>query len=231
MERTISRSELHSPESTPEPAPDDEVVARLQQGLVEFDYLPHERDIAALIDDDVEGQLDFRLFATPGDADPTTKIRLRSPTPQLYEAGFVNSQRPRTCYFADATNKQQYESVSISGEQVKAMSQNPWPGYAYEWKVLHLPPSGQTRQARALCEPIFSKLLGKDLPDSTRRKRLGKKARIKLRSKLAVSRQKAETQRIDIEARELAERVKRARKNRDKKLKKRARDKAKKAEG
>ncbi|KAK3629943.1 hypothetical protein LTR56_008824 [Elasticomyces elasticus] len=64
---------------------------------------------------------------------------------------------------------------------------------------------------------------------ATKRKQPGKKARIQIRVKLAAQRAETDKQQTDAKAREIADREKRIRLNRAKTLRKRAREKARKA--
>lgn len=239
MERAVRRSELRSPESSPEPAPDPDTLERWR-GLADFDYVAPkgvEQTTAAVAADGEDEELEFQLFATAKPAADKTaianKIRLRSPTPQTTDPGFVNAERPLEYYFADSTNRDSYSTTALSGSQVSALSKTPWPGSTYPWKVLHLPSGGQTKAARLQANMLFDKLVsaGAEEGSSTRRKRLGKKARIKIRTKLQAARSKAEQAKMDANAKEAALKEKRTRLNREKKIKKRAKEKAKKAEG
>lgn len=146
MERAVGRDELQSPRSSPEPELDPEVLERLKR-QADFTYETRDTTEAGYgPPQDDDEQLDFQLFATskPGVTASTSKIRLRSPTPQTGEAGFVDSGRPSKYYFADATDKSSYISTALSGADILKLAKQPWPGSAYPWKVLQLPPSGET---------------------------------------------------------------------------------------
>lgn len=70
----------------------------------------------------------FRLFAKPrvsglrkSEEQGPQKISLRSPSPASGEPGFVNTERPATCYFTgeiSAERAQQYRVAAVSGEQL-----------------------------------------------------------------------------------------------------------------
>lgn len=242
MQRAVARADLHSPASSPEPEPDQAALERLK-GSIAFDFVSTQ-DLAALPDhlEDQAEDLDFRLFATePAAKDQRAseaqKIRLRSPTPQTGEPGFLQPDRPSSYYFvnsADSRRKEEFQQAALSGAQVSSLSKRPWPGSAYPWKVLHLPRSSVKRSVLAMSghanSDLFTKLGEMVSDESTKRKRPGKKARIKVRVKLAAQAARSEKARAGIEAKGRAEREKRAKKNRDKKLKKRAKDKAKKSQ-
>ncbi|TKA79834.1 hypothetical protein B0A55_02782 [Friedmanniomyces simplex] len=216
--------------STPDRFPElDAIQYRKAANGLEYVTKTGESAQASEPDDD----LDFRLFATPsapGAAKAESKIRLRSPTPQTTAAGFIVMERDRRYYFADAfttATKETYVRVALSGAQILALSRTPWPGSAYPWKVLNLPPvkgKGKTQPAQP------SDQLTSETGGASKRKRPGKKARIQIRAKLATSRVEAGKREVDAAAREAVEREKRVRLNRVKKLRKRARDKAKKAQ-
>ncbi|KAK1055680.1 hypothetical protein LTR74_015516 [Friedmanniomyces endolithicus] len=229
MERVVSRTELQSPASPPDLNPEPHAISHLK-AIDQFHYVTKTNE--SLEAGEPEDDLDFRLFTALNAADGVSlanKIRLRSPTPQTTAAGFVVPGRVRRYYFADtfATgDKENYARVALSGAQVLALSCAPWPGSAYEWKVVHVPstkgrlPSGSVAVKDRI--DVTTDLLAK-------RKRPGKKSRIKIRTKLAISRVEAEKSQANAVAREAAEREKRVRTNRAKKLKRRAQEKAKKS--
>lgn len=65
---------------------------------------------------------------------------------------------------------------------------------------------------------------------SRKRTRAGKKSRIRTRTKFAVLREKQEARKMEVEAKEAAEREKRTLRNREKKVKRKMREKEKKAD-
>ncbi|KAK1808004.1 hypothetical protein LTR12_017636 [Friedmanniomyces endolithicus] len=214
MERVVSRTELQSPASPPDLNPEPHAISHLK-AIDQFHYVTKTNE--SLEAGEPEDDLDFRLFTALNAADGTTA------------AGFVVPGRVRRYYFADtfATgDKENYARVALSGAQVLALSCAPWPGSAYEWKVVHVPstkgrlPSGSVAVKDRI--DVTTDLLAK-------RKRPGKKSRIKIRTKLAISRVEAEKSQANAVAREAAEREKRVRTNRAKKLKRRAQEKAKKS--
>ncbi|KAK0803053.1 hypothetical protein LTR02_005774 [Friedmanniomyces endolithicus] len=214
MERVVSRTELQSPASPPVLTPESDAFRHLR-ALDDLHYVTKPTE--DLQPGDPEEDLDFRLFAAVSTADGTTA------------AGFVVPGRGRRYYFAETSatgDKENFARAALSGAQVLALSLKPWPGSAYPWKVVHVPstkgrlPSGSVAVKDRI--DVTTDLLAK-------RKRPGKKSRIKIRTKLAISRVEAEKSQANAVAREAAEREKRVRTNRAKKLKRRAQEKAKKS--
>lgn len=244
MERPILRSELRSASPTPSPPSDDEALERLRNlntlqfatQDVKMDDAPQE---TAPADEDEE--MAFQLFApsrsTAKTAQPETeqtvqKIRIRSPSVDLAEAGFLKPGRPQSYYFAEPANGEEKAALAasaLSGEQILQLSTLPRPGSAYHWKVLQIPSSQLSRAARLQAPAGFSKLGQLEAP--TKRRRAGKKLRIKMRTKAAASKAKQEAAQKAKEAKDEAEKEKRTRRNREKKVKRKAKEKAKKAEG
>ncbi|TKA28316.1 hypothetical protein B0A54_16115 [Friedmanniomyces endolithicus] len=229
MERVVSRTELQSPASPPVLTPESDAFRHLR-ALDDLHYVT--KPIEDLQAGDPEDDFDFRLFAAVSTTDAAkapTKIRLRSPTPQTTAAGFVVSERDRGYYFADTLeteDKENFTRAALSGAQVQALSRTPWPGSAYEWKVVHVPSvKGSLPSRPAAVKDQIDVTMDVD----AKRKRPGKKSRIKIRTKLAISRVEAENSQARAVAREAAEREKRVRTNRAKKLKRRAQEKAKKS--
>lgn len=188
-------------------------------------------------EDGSEEELEFSLFAptkaTSNDAAaPTQRIRIRSPTPEEREPGFIVPRRDRAYYFTGSLNAAQareYAIAAVTGEDVLARSHSSWPGSRYSWKVIHIPKS----QAKLAGFQNLTPKLSRFLPEEAQKKRtrLGKKSRIKKRQRAAVEKAKEEDESKMKAEKELAERAKKAKRNREKKFKKRARDKAKKAAG
>jgi len=96
--------------------------------------------------------------------------------------------------------------------------------------VLHLHSTAQTKAAIAQ-NALFAKLILLGGEVDGKRKRLGKKARIRVRMKFATAKAQSDKARADAASKELAEKEKRARRNREKKLKKRAKGRAAKTAG
>ena len=249
MERAITRSELRTASGSPSPPSDDEALQRLRNlntlqfatKVVQMDDAPAE---AAAAEDEDEEMM-FQLFAPSksapkaGQAEPqpsAQKIRIRSPSVDAATRGFLQPSRPRSYHFTDTPSEElrtTYEAAALSGERILELSNSPWPGSAYGWRVLHIPSSQVTREVRiasAQQAPTgFSKLGQLEAP--SKRKRAGKKLRIKIRSKAEAAKAKQEAALKAKDAKEEAEKEKRTRRNREKKVKRKAKEKAKKAEG
>lgn len=96
----------------------------------------------------------FQLFSNTG----LTRVRLKSPEPDQ-----VYAKRPDSYYFSKPSDseKQQIDSVALSGKDVLNLSTEPFPGMKMPWKVID-----------------FDNLKAKsDLERKRARKRPGKKAR------------------------------------------------------
>lgn len=173
-------------------------------------------------------EFEFRLFSRPaeksGEAVPQ-KIRLRSPSLDRRDPGFVIPHRPKSFYFADhgsETWQREIASAAVTGEHVVARSRQPWPGCAYPWKVVTIVASGQMVPQDA------GVTITETRAPTGRRRRLGKKGRIAIRQRVALRRKTEEGAKMAALEKEAAEREKRTRRNREKKVKKKEREKAKK---
>lgn len=240
MQRIVNRSDLKSEDSASSNSPEPDATDRLKQ-LNQFElrhqHLSIEKNNNGNNPTAEEDELDFQLFApskakeTPHQSKSVHKIKLRSPSVDYDQAGFIQPKRNQAYYFAKALStkeKENIEAAATSGHQVLAQSQSLRPGSAYSWKVLHLPASGLSKSIRTQEANTFRKLVDDSGPRE--RTRPGKKYRIKLRTKRAALREKQEAAKVAEEAKEAAEREKRTRRNREKKVKKKVREKAKKAE-
>ena len=237
MERIVSRADLAGNESaastsvSPQP---EEIENTRNLSDLEFVYQHKKIEGNEFPDAEADEELDFRLFAAPKTGsqaaiDPGQKIRLRSPSIDPANAGFVQPRRPESYYFAaPPTGKQEreLEAVALTGNEMVALSQTYRPGCSYSWKVLHLPPSGLSKELQLDIPSGLSRLVGD--ADSKKRTRPGKKYRIKIRKKLAAKSAAADARKAAAEAKEIAEQEKRTRRNREKKVKKKAKEKAKK---
>jgi len=248
MERSITRSELHSGSRSPSPPSDDEALERLRNlNTLQFATkdVPMEDAPADPTAEDEDEEMMFQLFA-PTKATTATaqtepqpaaqKIRIRSPSLDPATTGFLRPSRPKSYHLAEPLNDQaraEIEASAISGKQILEFSTQPQPGCAYEWRVLHIPASQVSRAARiAAAEQTpsgFSRLSKFEAP--AKRRRAGKKLRIKIRSKAEAAKAKQQAALQAKDAKEEAEKEKRTRRNREKKVKRKAKEKAKKAEG
>jgi hypothetical protein len=183
----------------------------------------HKKPVADEQAEDVE----FRLFArrtTDGNADTShvgMRIRIKSPLRDSEELGLARS-RPRSHYFKDSPSPEaraQLQAVAVTGEQVLARAKQACPIMQYPWQA---PITEQS------CQKVEQWLKGVMIPDR-KRTRKGKKARIATRKKHAKALEQARMAKIAAEDKELAECMKKAKKNRDKKLRQREKKKAKRA--
>ncbi|KAJ5826130.1 hypothetical protein N7474_003268 [Penicillium riverlandense] len=164
------------------------------------------------------------------------RIRLRSPTPVPTEGRFVKAFRgwqyyvstpslldPKSTEDADiiAEKQRQFEDVAVSGQHMLTWAKSQaWPGCDLPWRVIRLK-RHQTKLPPASKDvPIY---VVEDAPSSkspVSRKKPGKKRRIQLRKRSAVTKAVRET-----------EAEKRNRKNRERKIKRRQKAREQKAAG
>lgn len=225
----MDRSELYSRDSSPAGS----LYSHDATDLFPFEFIEQAApQIEQQVED--EDEMDFFLFAhTPGQAksEPqVSRIRLRSPTPTDAKPGLENPHRDRSYYFTQPPTLeelQRFEFAAVSGHDVKAQSCSFCPGSLYAWKVHHIRATKSQALVLANASSIYDSLLQK----SSKRKRPGKQARIKTRTKRAEAKAAQEQHQKAAELKEVADREKRTRRNREKKAKKKSREKAKKASG
>ncbi|RMZ67077.1 dolichyl pyrophosphate phosphatase [Pyrenophora seminiperda CCB06] len=228
--KRVRRDELHSPASSPRSSPDPDLLQDFFRSQIstQFTFTTTDEHVAqdALPSDDDETEL--RLFAAPSNAPVQThKIRLSSPGADLGEPGLL-VKKPRSYYFADDPTSDEevaFQAAAIDGRSVLELSRQPWPGCALPWKVCRISAAGMRKEVLVGHPPILATLEEKQ----RRRTRKGKKARIALRQKLQVSKEKETEQARLAQEKAEAEREKKTRRNREKKLKKKAKGQAKKA--
>jgi hypothetical protein len=227
---SVRREELYSPSRSPssslDPGLDDLFRKSLRKTFAET-AAPERTAVHVIEDDRKSEEVEFRLFANPSKANESkfTKIRVQSPSADDEPAGLVNPDRPKVYYFRDSLSPEASDRLklaAVSGEDIIARSRTIWPGCALPWRVKTILSTGK---------PVF--ITSSDTVDQTelprKKRRKGKKMRIAIRKKSAAERERLENEQKSAAHKELEERVKRAKRNRDKKLKKRERDKAKKA--
>jgi hypothetical protein len=152
-----------------------------------------------------DGEVQFRLFASG--PSQVAKVRVKSPDLTTQPPGLVTPHRPDAYHLQDElsdTDKEMIAAIAVSGEDVLARSQLPWPSYWLPWKVM-----AAIKQRG---------LVVADVVDGKKKKKPGKKKRIVQRQALAAAKSK-----------EAALREKNTRRNREKKLKKKQKKKEKKA--
>lgn len=229
MERIVDRSELYSRDSSPAGS----LYSHDAKDLIPFEFIEQTApQIEQQVED--EDEMDFFLFAhTPGQSksEPqASRIRLKSPTPTDAVPGLENPHRDRSYYFREPPTPeelQRFKSAVVSGHDVQARSCSFCPGSSYAWKVHHIRATKSQALVLANASSVYDSLLQK----SSKRKRPGKQARIKTRTKLAEAKAAQEQDQKAAELKEAADREKRTRRNREKKAKKKSREKAKKAFG
>ncbi|KAK8200800.1 hypothetical protein M8818_006116 [Zalaria obscura] len=237
--KRVRRSDLDSPQSSRSSSPDSAVLDRLRASA-QYDFVTVADPVSAdkiEQDDGEEEELEFRLFAptttTAQDEKPAQVIRLRSPSLEATDPGFLNPLRDHSYYFTDdkdTAKTEEYAIAAVAGEDLLSRSHSHWPGCTYAWKVISIPAS-QAKTALTTSD-VLTPASATFLPDAERKRtRLGKQGRIRKREKAAAAKAKKEEEAKSKEEKERAEREKRAKRNREKKFKKRARDKAKKAAG
>jgi len=233
----VRRSDLQATDSSRESSIDLDAIERLRSGNFFSTEAAGPESAGALqtqihIDhDEPEGEeVAFRLFAPTaagGSSRNAQVIRLRSPTPEEREPGFLRTRSDKYYLTGPLPEylQREYDVAAVTADDVRSQAKIHWPGSAYSWKTIRIPPS-QAKQALVNAEQ-FPRLVPQN--DEKKRTRLGKKGRIKKRQKTTLRAMKKEEEAKAKEVKELAEREKRARRNREKKFKKRARDKAKKS--
>ena len=238
MQRVISRSELHSDESPGSDSGSNQDNNEALETLDELEFTQTGPDPSVSIERHVsEEELDFHLFAPSKpsagreEGREPQKIRLRSPSVDNSNPGFIRENRDASYYFTNGLSELEEEALRVSaltGEQVIELAKSYRPGSAYSWKVLHIAGSKHARLGHSGAVQMFRKLA--DEEESQRRKRPGKKARLKVRVKQDVLRKQQLAAKAASEAKDAAEKEKRTKRNREKKVKKKLREKAKKAE-
>lgn len=128
--------------------------------------------------------------------------------------------RPRGYYFAQGPSgdaEMRLQSIALSGEDVYTHAQRSWPGCKLPWKVIVIEANSATMRGVGIS-------LNEHITNGTK-KRKGKKARIAARKQLAKHLEQQRIGKIAAEDKELAERLKKTKINRDKKLRQRAKEK------
>ncbi|KAF2146164.1 uncharacterized protein K452DRAFT_283456 [Aplosporella prunicola CBS 121167] len=251
--KRVRREDLYSPPASPRSSPDPELADALRASLNQRFEIDVKRHVAAPAtadaDADSDEELDFRLFAAPTatttNAGPDTapgpkplaqKIRVRSPSLDPAEAGFL-APRPQTHYFTPGTGAlpaAELAAAALSGKQVLQLSRAAWPGCVVPWKVVRVDAAGRELRRRVEGHACVVGEGGGGVAGEEgqgKKKRKGKKARIALRVKVRAREEKKAVEERMKREREEAEREKRTRRNREKKVKKRVRDKAKRVAG
>ncbi|KAL8676225.1 MAG: hypothetical protein Q9186_007239 [Xanthomendoza sp. 1 TL-2023] len=230
--KRVRRSELRSKSSSPDPVKSyDDVKNQFrrqldqlyQHGISEQQTNPVEpsEECQGAIDDINEEAYEFQLFSQKPEqstisAPQPPKILLRSPSPENKEPGFVHPTRSPYYYFTGAESRDrrlQFQNVAVEGHDVQKESQAKWPGFELPWRVttITLHSSKQTVAPSRITGAL----------ESGKRKRVGKKRRIILRTKLQALKERQEAARLAEVEKEALATEKRSRRNREKKLKRR----------
>jgi Fungal protein of unknown function (DUF2011) len=168
-------------------------------------------------DDHDDGEVEFRLFSGPKAA--PTKIKFKSPEASDRPPGFIVPNRPLSYYFHGelaGTQKTELQACAVSGEDIVNLSSSPWPGCHLPWRVITTTQEGKT------IHHLNSHAKLSLVVEKSKRSRLGKKARIAKRKKFAAKD-------AALKEKEASIREKKTKKNRAQKLKRREKERAKKA--
>jgi len=180
-----------------------------------------------------EEGFEFRLFGhgTYEGVVEATKIVLKTAGSEdgvdgRSDGGFLSLRDPRTFVVGKATGEQlsRFEAAAISGEQVQWNAGKRARGLEVPWRVTVLRVKERRRKS-AGDEVTDIRNASMDGLEGRSRKRPGKKRRIIMRSRMKASGELAEKMKMAAALREEAEREKRTRRNREKKIKRRIKEK------
>jgi hypothetical protein len=179
----------------------------------------------AVVPEIEDEEIEFRLFAPSKNSKDIgiKKFRVHSPAADNRPPGLVNPERPRSYYFRDSLSPEAEKKIqvaAVSGDDVLARSKTPCPGWSMPWRVTVV-------TAKGVPISIPDPAIIQETDAIRKRRRKGKKSRIAIRQKLAKDRELMEKARAVAADKELHDRMKKAKRNREKKFKKRARDKLK----
>ncbi|KAH6696868.1 hypothetical protein F5X68DRAFT_196227 [Plectosphaerella plurivora] len=185
-----------------------------------------------------EEEFEFRLFKS---AAPPAKIVLveendDAPAPE----GEMLRARPLSYYVAEpltAEERDNIEFAALSGEEVLRRSTQRWWGMEMPWKVTHVGAGGKilrdatSRETLALQVERLTGAEGEGEDGKVKRKRMGKKRRIAMRTKDRAAKKKAEAEDKSKMSKEEHLKEKKKRLNRLRKLKRRAKAQEGKGDG
>ncbi|KZZ96502.1 hypothetical protein AAL_03731 [Moelleriella libera RCEF 2490] len=204
----------------------DRQQQRQQQQSTQGPLRPSAHDDEAGWDDASDaGEFEFRLFKS---TTAPTKVVLESNDAAAQGQGALVQRRPASFYLADNitdTLKQEYDFAAVNGEDVVLRSQRPSWGMEFPWRVTAV----TITRSRAEPGQLGVVMVGSQDEEKRGRKRPGKKKRIAVRKRLRAKMDKKEA--VAKKALEKEEHLqeKRKRLNRLKKLRRRAKDKEKRA--
>lgn len=223
----VSRRDLEdsgSCEGDPSADAEDTIQDSARQKLkaLQFEFIDATEPKGEAIQDEIE----FRLFS----GDPNTAVvrRIKIKTPELNDRppGFVIPSRPSTCYFKNELSQQEqvaFQASAVSGEDVKARSRSHWPGCYLPWRVI------TTNRYGKVDVKLDAHVIAPKSIEKSNHPRIGKKARIAKRKKLEAVLEQKRTEEASIKEKEAALREKKTKKNRAQKVKRREKERAKKA--
>jgi hypothetical protein len=178
-------------------------------------------------EDPDELAFEFRLF---GDEAPTHTVVIRENEDQPSAAGegaFVVPKRPTSYYIAgdpDQASLDRFRHAALSSDYILADAKRRRWGLEKPWRVTHITITTSSKHGRP-GQPAAAGAPG----ESVKRKRPGKKRRITLRVREKAKKEKEEAARKSLVDKEEHLAAKKKRLNRERKLKRRAKEKEKKA--
>ncbi|MCJ1313149.1 hypothetical protein MMC25_006826 [Agyrium rufum] len=227
--KCIRREELFTQStSTESDSPSSDEVGDASY-VPDLEFVDRTNEDAKSADGSIAGDdFAFPLFKSQSVANaPSTtarelvqRIDIRSPSPTTHGPGHILEDRIRSYYFTNPAGpglRRQLAEVTVSGDDVRIEERRHWPGTAYPWKVTIIRGDNPAQKVESTGQ------------SNTGRKRKGKKARIAIRKRISAEETVQEQLRVEALAREATELEKRTRRNREKKVKKKARDKEKRA--
>jgi hypothetical protein len=184
-----------------------------------------------VVNAEIDEEVEFRLFATSANSarNDIQIFRIHSPDRSNEPPGFVIARRIESYYFQESLSPEKQEelaTVALSGSEVLVNSKSAWPGCSLPWRVTRIETDGMISSSQL---PADTQPQSADT--KSRNSRIGKKARIVNRKRLAAEREQAEKRAQQDVEKQIAEREKKTRRNREKQLKKREKEKLKKAGG
>ena len=197
-------------------------------------FIEPKDDTVLCLQENEDATFEFKLFSAPKPAGEKPEVTPNSLThvrlvddPGKAGDGTITSARPLSYYFSSPSNaeaRKQFEISSVDGQEILRRAQKGCPGLRYPWKVIHLHGAQDASGVLTTSDPVTLAT-----PASKQRKsRKGKKARIKIRTKIRAeeSRRRAQQEVIEqnlIQSMEKEQhlRAKKSATNRRKQLKKR----------
>lgn len=240
----MRREELYTSRSPSPNAHDAELQAALNRqlaSLYEITFADPADPVISTSPENNENEFEFRLFAVPVVpshsgaelSNATARIILEDDVTIDGDGAFVRPHRNPSYYFASTPaeeQRQQYASSAVTGEYVRKQLVVSFPACKMPWKVTVV----RARSRKDLKGVLAPVRLADQIPssvtaDKIKSGKLGKKARIRKRQQMRKLQEVVEMEKLKALSKEEAEKEKRARLNRVKKLRKKAKEKALKA--